>query len=154
MTTAVLVMMLQIWSLFLYSVVCCSVVALRSFFILSSCIVPRTLSTIPCFRSDLHVLLFVHALDLCILVLYTVIQYNKIKPVRRRHDGRCGFRPPSFWNSVKKNQKMFEKKSILKPVVVCWCAVYISENRMRRAVASCVVVHRPTNTNIITNINI
>jgi hypothetical protein len=53
-----------------------SVVALRSFLVLLSCIVPYTLSTIPCFRPDLHVLIFVHDLDLCILVLYTVM-YHK-----------------------------------------------------------------------------
>jgi hypothetical protein len=53
-----------------------AVVSLRSFFVLFSCIVPRTLSTIPCFRPDLHVLLFVHDLDLCILVLYTVMYYK------------------------------------------------------------------------------
>jgi hypothetical protein len=60
------------------------------------------------------------------------ILYKKIKPVRcrgggRRGGGRRGFRPPLFWNSVKKNLKKFGKKSILKQVVVCWCAVYTSE---------------------------
>jgi hypothetical protein len=35
---------------------------------------------------------------------FIIIQYDKIKPVRRR-GGRRGFRAPSFWNSVKKIQK-------------------------------------------------
>jgi hypothetical protein len=46
-----------------------AVVALRLFFVLFSCTVPRTLFTIPCFQADLLILLFVHDQDLCILVL-------------------------------------------------------------------------------------
>jgi hypothetical protein len=46
-----------------------AVVALRSFFVLFSCNVPRTLFTIPCFRRDVLVLLFVHDQYVCIVVL-------------------------------------------------------------------------------------
>jgi hypothetical protein len=54
-----------------------------------------------------------------------VILYNKIKPVRRRGGGRrCGdrrgFRPPLILKFREKNfKKNFEKKSILKQVMVC-----------------------------------
>jgi hypothetical protein len=51
-------------------------------------------------------------------MMFIIIQYDKIKPVRRR-GGRRGFRPPSFWNSVKKKSKKIRKKGILKQVVVC-----------------------------------
>jgi hypothetical protein len=49
-----------------------------------------------------------------------IILYHKIKPVRRRGGGgRCGFRPASLCNSVKKIKESLKQNKILKPVVVC-----------------------------------
>jgi hypothetical protein len=69
------------------------------------------------------------------------ILYNKIKPVRRRCGGRRHAPPPLILKFREKNQKSLKKINFETSSGLLMCCMYISENRTRGAVASCVVQH-------------